>query len=365
VIWLRDVRSGKEVHRLTGHGSWTVGALCFSPDGKRLASGGRDHAIHVWDLATGRPLHHFVGHRGAVHCLAFSPDGRGLASGATEDATLLLWDIRKARPRHAMTGHYDQVNSLAYSGDGKWIATGDGSNGQDNREAQVRLWDATTGHLVRQFFGHLSSVQGLAFAPDSRTLASAGWDARVRLWDVPAGTRRLQIRGRDTRKSLAFAPGGKALLAADAYGGGLTLLEPRTGRTLRDLGEPKDRHVVCARWIDGGKRLMSLEASPRYGEGTEVRLWDPDRGTVLRAFRIPVSDSVDVPFAISPDGKKLASCDGSQRDPVIQLWDGTTGRPLAKLRGHTGYVVALAFSPDGRTLASGSWDTTILLWDVP
>jgi WD40 repeat protein len=369
-IRLLDVRTGEELRRFEGYESWMGSSIAFSPDGKKLAAGGRDNTVGLWDVATGKPLLSFEGHRGPVNCLAFSPDGRSLASGGGDHA-LFVWDLETQTPRFRRADHYQNVWCVAFSPDGQTVATGDGAFGTDDREAQVRLWDAAEGRLVRKWFGHLNSVQDLAFSPDGRTLATTGWDARVRLWDPSVGTRLHQIRGADNRKGLSFSADGMSLLVAGSYEGGLSLWSVEKAEKQGDLG-PADggpRPILAARLLPGGKQAVSLEQVPGPGapNGLAVKVWDVAKGEEVRSFPMPGSLPGPGPggAAFSPDGKTLALAAGNFTAPEVQLWDTELGKRLAVLRGHSGTIASLAFSPDGRTLASGGSDTTVLLWDLP
>jgi WD40 repeat protein len=363
-IRLWDVERGTEVRQFRGHGSWSIPDLAFSADGKRLVSGGRDHTVMVWDVATGKPLHHFEGHQGAVISLAFAPDGRSLASGGDEDHRIIIWDLATRRPRHILDQQEQWVLCLAWSPDGKTLASGDGNNGTDDREAQVRLWDASSGRLVRQFFGHLNAVQSVAYAPDGKMLATSGWDARTRLWDASSGKRLCQIRGTDTRKILHFLEGSRALLVADYFGGEMALWGVPAGKKLRSLSPPRQEYKFTLYLVPlaGARQVASVEHSG--DENARVRFWEVASGRLVRSFAVPGRRSGLSTWAVSPDGKVLAVSEDEYRSPAIEIWDVESGKLLLKLHGHDGSVASLTFSPDGKTLASGSWDTTVLLWDL-
>jgi WD40 repeat protein len=358
-VRLFEAATLKEVRRFAG----SVGqaqSLAFSDDGKLLAAGGQ-HVVDVWDVATGRRRNDLPAHRGAVSCLRFSPDGRRLASGA-DDGLALLWDVSTQRVAHSFAGHGRAVVSLAFSPDGNTLATGDGQLrfGMDSREAQVRLWDLTGGRLRRQWSGHLHAVRDLAFSPDARLLATAGGDDRARLWEAATGRRLRQVRNVANCLSVGFSRDGKTVLVHGSAGD-LFLWEVATGKKVlpfREFQGDYRRGLVLARWLADGRRVAGA------GPGG-LRFWDGTTGKELRAVTVPAHPSGADAFALSPDGKTFAAREGSGGGDAVGLWDTDTGECFARLRGHTGSVSALAFSPDSGTLASGGYDTTVLLWDVP
>jgi WD40 repeat protein/tRNA A-37 threonylcarbamoyl transferase component Bud32 len=326
-----------------GHTS-TIHSLAFRPDGRTLVSSADDGTVKLWDVPADvrHDLPQF--HRSAVRTLAFSPDGATLATGSG-DHSIKLWDLATARERTTLLGHDDTVRSLAFAPDGKTLA----SSGLDQT---VRLWDVAAGRGV-VIDTKLLFPGPVVFSPDGKTLAWAQ-SAGVMLRDTATGAqRRLDLEGPPGRvTSLAFRD--NALLAVGDARGAIGLFEVARGRRLVLL-EGHTRDVACLAWSAGGKALASGSA-----DGT-VRLWDPEGGPERAPLTGHEGTVTFVTF--TADGKGLVS-GGS--DGSVRLWDAAGGKQQSHLyqQPQTLAIVCGNLGPDGRTLAWGNSDGGAFLFDV-
>jgi WD40 repeat protein len=403
-----DPDTGKEVQRLVDVGD----DFCdfdFTPDGKSLVTADSQKSVRVWSVATGQLLR-AMGDGKTGSLLALAPDGKTAATNDRFGTPVFLWDLTSGKGLHRLEGHEKDVVSLAFSPDGKRLVS-------KSFDTEAFLWDPETGREVRRFH---RSEQGCAYesngawSPDGRTLALVGRDGFLRLYDPDSGKERLEFGGhRGAVVALAVSPDGKRIASA---GGDKTLClwDAATGKELRTVGKdievaasvawsPDARAIVTAsfqeelrRWDpDGGKELAAWRAenhrpwnvafSPSGDRlvsagHASTCLWETASGKLLcRLEPQPVDAATDDEperrrllrrangaltvqrLAFSPDGRFLAT--GSQ-DNLVRLWDVATGKELRRFVGHDNWVQHVAFSPDGRTLASSSSDWSVRLWEV-
>jgi RNA polymerase sigma factor (sigma-70 family) len=210
-VW--DAANGKEIFTLKDQ-TRGVGSVCFSPDGKRLATLAATH-IKVWDAEKGEELLTLQATGRPTGSVCFSPDGKRLASlypcnsgGRLVPGEIKVWDVEKGVELLSLKGHTGFVFSVAFSPDGKRLA----SAGEDQ---VVRVWDAENGKELLTLKGHTAVVCGASFSPDGKHIATASWDQTVKVWDAAKGQLLITLTGHTgLLRSVCFSPDGKRLASA-------------------------------------------------------------------------------------------------------------------------------------------------------
>lgn len=326
-------------------------SVAHSPDGRTLVTGGEGDSgtVRIWDVATHRQIGEPFGGQAYGAAVAFSPDGRTFATGADDD--LQLWDTSSRAPigKALRTAGYG-ISSVSFSGDGKTIAAADA-------DGSVRLWDTTTRAPVgKPFTASAEGVDSVAFSPDGTMFAAAYDDGSVQLWDIVRHIRMgAPFTGHaSTVRAVAFSPDGSTLASSSDD----TTVRLWDVRTLRQIGT----------WVDAGEQLAAA-LSPHgqilavAGSDDAVRFWNV---AARRQIGDPlVSSDVDFGSVISfnPDSTVLATT-SFETNYSVKLWDLTAHRQIGKsLPSRTGFIIAIAFSPDGRKLVSSD-EGFVHVWNL-
>ena len=382
VISVLDARTGKETRRLR-MGEQTVTSIAYSPDAKLLASANYSNVVNLWDIASGKVLHQWIADRDGNR-LAFSPDGKTLATWGGSSA-IYRFSVPSARPLGRLvpkTG--EMVRAAMYSPDGRFFVTVDDltahlwdmvsrkelpvgwNTGRSLRAAAftpdgkrvafagedhcIRFWETATAHeCTPSLGGHLRPVVALAVSPEATWLASAddGDDGQIRTWNPNTGKQLRLFQARSPVGALALSPRGDTLVSASHYT--LHRWDPLTGQPRHQLvshtgplSGPSPPHYLS--FSADGKHLLVHS----YFGG--LCYLDVHNDKPTRELRKDFQYA-----ALSPDGNTV----GGVLHDRVQFWDLATRKQRHNLEGHGGNLLCVAFSPDGRLMA-----TSELLWDV-
>jgi len=350
-IW--DVTTAREVGILRGQTGGYIRSLALSPDGRWIASAAVDGPVKVWEATSGPQEYRLLlpAHRDRILAVAFAADGR-LASGG-KDRTVRLWNATTGRLTQALTGHDQEVCAVALSSDKALLASG-------ATDGTVKLWRLSTGDLIHTLTGHAQQrAYDVSFNQDGRRLAAVAQDGRIIVWDV-AGGQQLRVLGGLTNRvnCVTFSPDGRRLASAGTDA--TVTLWDTTGwkEVLSFRGHTSD--VTALVFSPDGRHLASA-ANDNRG----VLLWEASGGAVIHELKGHWGRVCSAAF--NPDGRRLAT---AGEDRKVKIWNTANGHEVLTLSGHTDMIYSVAFSPDGRRLASAGAGTAngpemIRLWEAP
>jgi WD40 repeat protein len=380
------------------HHQGQIASLAVSPDGRTLLTASLDGTAQLWDTQTLAPVGESLEHQDFVKAVAFAPDGRTFLTRSA-DGRVRLWDLAVGQQSEAQLPAAKglKFDRVLFSPDGRAVLR----LCHNTQEAQV--YDVPTGKFRGAPLRHEGELRAAAFSPDSRVLLTGSTDRTARLWDATTG-KALPSRVKATPlwhdagvTAVAFTLDGKGLLTA-SNDGKVRLWDTATGKP---LGQPlqHDQPVASVAGSPDGRRVLTGAWS------STARLWDVQTGKLIAMFpdhpiKVVVAFSPDSKtfvaadddgkvwlreaadgkalcramahegrveaVAYSPDGKTVATAWGgvNKNSGGVRLWNAATGAPIGQPLAHRDAVRALAFSPDGRLLLTGSADGTIRLWDV-
>ena len=334
---------------LEGHSSG-VEAIVFSHDGRLLASGSDDHSVRLWDPATGSSRRTLEGHLSRVNAVDFSSNGQ-LAS-ASDDRSIRLWDPITGKTQGTLRGHNTGVIAIQFFPSGQLLA----SVSHDNTINTMKIWDLSKGTCQATFkILRDGNTAGIDISPDGQTLAFISHDGALQLYNPNVDAlittpKRDRIRPKFARK-VVISPNGQ-LLAAGSSESDVQLWDLPT-RCYR--GTVRGSYIIIrALILSPNSQLLATLSSSNI-----VKLWNSVGELQYELQGTNVHSAGITEVIPSPDGRLLAAASLD----YITLWDSDKGIFRASLRGHSAQISQIAFSPDGRRLASASIDRTIRFWD--
>ncbi len=392
--------------------------LALSPDGRWVAlAGANSPVIELWSVGQGRLALELAGHAGAVRTIAFSPDSQLLAT-AGADQIVRLWSIPSGALAARLTGHNGEISSLAFFSDGHRLASA-------SRDGSVRIWSTATTKLDVVPDIRREIIGGIVVSPDGAkwTSTSQGWESRI-VGSLPGGAvlkevvlggspgqnegfddagqtvvssfydaglsrmnlewhsiedwksrRRVSLDGSVGENATGDFCATTGVFAAGEDKGLVRVWSARTGKLLHSFGVPDfiDRHPTAMNLVN---RVVispdgSLLAAGMVGN-TQTTVFSLSAGKLLYSMHVrPLFTAGDrrldpgllSSITFSPDSLLLATTDSTE--PGIHIWEARTGREVRQLSGHRDHTRSVAFSPDGKALASTGGDGSLKLWHLP
>jgi WD40 repeat protein len=361
VLW--DVATGQNQKRL----SLEAGAefVNFSPDGKWLAAAYQtsNWVVQVWETENWQPAFKPLDHLNRIYSVKFSPDSRRLVT-ATANNVARVWDLTTGKPVLELR-HSSLVHSAEFSADGRQILTA-------SEDYTARVWDSSTGVPLCEPLRHDGRVVHAEFSPNGKQILTASWDKTVKLWEVstdqdscrtlPQPHWVLSASFDSTGKRAIVATGGGVFTANGlnswhyAQQNFVTVWDVATAQTQLTPKLPRRSLPLVVQFTaNGTKALLADEANSRH-----TRIFDVDAGTFTGAA---IQHDADVTAAhFSPDGLSLAT---GSKDGVVRVWDSRYGNALTRPLLHHGRVNSVRFAPQAAMLITSSDDGTAILWDAP
>jgi WD40 repeat protein len=345
VVRVFDLVTAKQRLMLVGHTA-AVRAIAFSPDGSRLVTASDDRTIRIWRTADGRE-DQLLPQATPVYGIRFDRDGRHLAAISAE-STALVWQLGATPEKSVLSGHAAGITDMVFSSDGKSLITA-------SSDGTARVWSLREPGAPPGLVDSAAPIRVVASHPAASTMATGGEDGSVRLWDWRTGEELFRLEGHaGIVGGLSFSRDGRRLLAeAHHRGGAVRVWDVPERRLLLDLDGYTSLKTSSAFSPDGGTLVMR---SADFATPALMPVADPDRARRLKGHDDFVSSA-----EWSPDGRYILT--GSY-DSSAAIWEAATGSLTHRLGGHRDRVLRVTFSPDGRLAATASADGTVRLWEV-
>jgi WD40 repeat protein len=353
-VRLWDVATGKQIDTFTfqappnlatGEPYWTTG-VAFSPDGKTIAVGATDGIVRLLDAATGKEQRQLRGHTDwvVIRGVLFAPDGKTLAT-ASIDGTVRLWDVASGSQLNQLKGHGFEVLAISFSSDGQRLASTSDEGGQ------LIVWDLQQAQPTNSLQVGQGLVTSIVFSSDSTLLGTVGYNGTARLQLLGQNRYRTLFGASSANKSLAFLADDRIVSITDQNT--IVVLGPNDpqGKALAGL-DGKPFNVVTSA---DGKLIVAGSSTGAIG------LWDGASGAAKPAIRSGLK--LIYALAVSADGTRIAA-GGPPDDPRIEIWNSATGKLLQTLTGVTSSLTNLALQPGGDLVAATDLQGALWIWNA-
>jgi WD domain, G-beta repeat len=280
-------------------------AVDYSPDGKRIVTGGQTNEVAIWDAQTGKPIMVLKGHTDNVVAVKYSPNSRYIVSGGV-DNKMILWDAITGEIIYKHAVHRDYVRHVAFSPDSKYMASA-------SWDGTANVWTVLSGEIVTSITAHLDNVTSVDFSADGSELLTSSGDKTIRVWDTKTWQQKYLLQGHtDEVWDARFSPNGK--------------------------------YICSGAWDN------------------TARVWSTAQRKEIFTFKAHTSDVWTTVF--SPDNQLMVSGGGDRK---VKVWDMATGEMVCDLAGDlfTAEVENVVFSPDGKSIAAVSRDGYCRVFATP
>lgn len=397
-IWIWDIKNyQQERQSLEGH-TGSINSISFSPNGKHIVSASEDKTLRLWDIKTGMQVGPpMVGHTNGVNSVTFSPDGEYIVSAA-KDSTIRIWNVKTMKQvGQTFRNHYGSIESVAISPDGRLIASA-------SADGTVRIWDIMPYKKENHYlYGHTGCIKSAVFSPDGKYILTASMDSTMRIWDSETYEQINQISMGISLNHAEFSPNGK-LIAIALNDSTIRIYDAKTSmQTTKPFKHNKEvnyvsfshdgNRIVSAAdnsifiWnVSTGKAIMNFEGhkhkincayfnpTGQYvvsaSQDNTARIWDVKTGKQIGLLGLGTGTSKfyynDNTAKFSPDGKLIVSSFNSIFEETfsIILWDALSYKPYGpKFNGNNNRVYDVAFNPNGKYIASASYDGIVRVWN--
>ncbi len=328
-----------------------IWSIELSADGNTLFSTGEDRTIRVWDLSTGSCQQVLRSHKQRVWTISLTPDGRQLISGS-EDRTIKIWDLQQGKCIKTINGYGNWIKKIVVVPQQDWLIS-------CHRDRTIQIWNVRNFARVHTLSAHTDAVLTIALSPDERYLASSSLDRTIKIWDLhELNCIRTIATQAEGICALAFSPDSSQVISG-SYQGDLQLWDLDSDDNCKRLEHPSriEAVVVCA-----------IRQTIATACENKIRIWDLNTGECLHtiiAHYLPT-----LALAFSPDGRYLAS---GGMDKAAKVWDTTTWECLQTLTGQQSWTTTVVFSPipisalaspPNYQLLVGGGDRSIKRWEI-